>query len=55
VCTLAQIGGIVLCFNGGLDSFLLKAKAENLSPRALELKRAIQKKVGKPVAVKKAS
>ena len=40
--------------NGGLDTFLLKAKAENLSPRALELKRAIQKKVGKPVAVKKA-
>jgi large subunit ribosomal protein L28 len=30
--------------NGGLDAFLLKAKAEVLSPRALELKRAIQKK-----------
>ena len=30
--------------NGGLDSFLLKAKAENLSPKALDLKRAIQKK-----------
>src|SRR3979490_2336880 len=41
--------------NGGLDTFLLKAKAENLSPRALDLKRGIQKKVGKPVFVKKAS
>ena len=30
--------------NGGLDAFLLKAKADVLSPRALELKRAIQKK-----------
>jgi large subunit ribosomal protein L28 len=30
--------------NGGLDAFLLKAPAGNLSPRALELKRAIQKK-----------
>ena len=30
--------------NGGLDAFLLKAKAELLSPRALELKRAIEKK-----------
>jgi large subunit ribosomal protein L28 len=30
--------------NGGLDTFLLKAKAENLSPKALDLKRAIQKK-----------
>ena len=30
--------------NGGLDTFLLKAKAENLSPRALDLKRAIEKK-----------
>jgi large subunit ribosomal protein L28 len=41
--------------NGGLDKFLLKAKAEVLSPRALDLKRAIQKKVGKPVFEKKAS
>ena len=41
--------------NGGLDSYLLKANADNLSPRALDLKRAIQKKVGKPVFVKKAS
>src|SRR5580693_9272302 len=31
--------------NGGLDAFLIKAHAENLSPRALELKRQIQKKV----------
>ena len=34
---------------------LLKAKADVLSPRALDLKRAIEKKVGKPVFVKKAS
>src|SRR6266568_4053494 len=34
--------------NGGLDTFLLKAKAEDLSPKALDFKRAIQKKVGKP-------
>jgi large subunit ribosomal protein L28 len=31
---------------GGLDAFLIKAKADDLSPRALELKRAIEKKVG---------
>ena len=30
--------------NGGLDAFLMKAPAEKLSPRALELKRAIAKK-----------
>jgi large subunit ribosomal protein L28 len=29
---------------GGLDAFLLKAKAEQLSPRALDLKRQVQKK-----------
>jgi large subunit ribosomal protein L28 len=29
---------------GGLDAFLLKAKADELSPRALELKRQVQKK-----------
>jgi large subunit ribosomal protein L28 len=29
---------------GGLDNFLLKAKADQLSPRALELKRQVQKK-----------
>ena len=40
--------------NGGLDAFLLKAAAGNLSPRALELKRQIQKKrEGEPA--KKAS
>jgi large subunit ribosomal protein L28 len=30
--------------NGGLDAYLLKANAAQLSPRALELKRAIEKK-----------
>jgi large subunit ribosomal protein L28 len=40
--------------NGGLDTFLLKARAANLSPRALELKRAIEKKVS-TAPVKKAS
>jgi large subunit ribosomal protein L28 len=29
---------------GGLDAFLLKAKGDDLSPRALELKRQIEKK-----------
>jgi large subunit ribosomal protein L28 len=29
---------------GGLDAFLLKAKADELSPRALELKRQVTKK-----------
>ena len=32
--------------NGGLDAYLLKARATVLSPRALELKRQIEKKVG---------
>ena len=41
--------------NGGLDKFLIKAKADLLSPRALDLKRAIEKKVGKPEFVKQAS
>ena len=41
--------------NGGLDAYLLKAKTDNLSPRALELKRAIEKKVGKPAPVTTAS
>lgn len=36
--------------NGGLDAFLLKARKENLSPRALDLKRKIQKKAAKPAA-----
>ena len=30
---------------GGLDSFLLKAKAEDLSPKALDLKRQLEKKL----------
>jgi large subunit ribosomal protein L28 len=41
--------------NGGLDAFLLKARASDLSPRALELKRQIEKKVGTSAPVKKAS
>ena len=40
--------------NGGLDAYLLKARATVLSPRALELKRQIEKKVG-GTAEKKAS
>jgi large subunit ribosomal protein L28 len=40
--------------NGGLDAYLLKARAASLSPRALELKRQIEKKVG-GAAEKKAS
>ena len=41
--------------NGGLDAFLLKAKASVLSPRALELKRAIEKKTAVAAPEKKAS
>ena len=37
---------------GGLDAFLIKAKADVLSPRALELKRAIEKKTAKAEARK---
>src|ERR1700729_1504341 len=40
---------------GGLDAFLIKAKADVLSPRALELKKAIEKKMPKVEFVKKAS
>ncbi|MEI9926285.1 MAG: 50S ribosomal protein L28 [Bradyrhizobium sp.] len=40
---------------GGLDAFLVKAKADVLSPRALELKRAIEKKLPKTEFVKKAA
>ncbi len=29
---------------GGLDAFLIKAKADDLSPKALELKRQVEKK-----------
>jgi large subunit ribosomal protein L28 len=39
---------------GGLDAYLLKARESELSPRALELKRQIEKKAG-AAAVKKAS
>jgi len=35
---------------GGLDAYLLKARDTELSPRALELKRQIVKKVGAPAA-----
>src|ERR1700741_3680009 len=41
--------------NGGLDAFLLKAKAGDLSPRALELKGQIEKKLPKAPPAKKAS
>ncbi len=30
---------------GGLDAFLIKAKSEELSPKALEIKRQVQKKL----------
>ena len=38
--------------NGGLDAYLIKARAEALSPRALELKRQIEKKVAAAPAQK---
>jgi large subunit ribosomal protein L28 len=41
--------------NGGLDAFLLKARAANLSPRALELKRQIEKKKAAAQPAKQAS
>ena len=40
---------------GGLDAYLLKARDSELSPRALELKRQIAKKVGAAAPRKKAS
>ena len=40
---------------GGLDAFLIKAKADVLSPRALLLKKAIEKKMPKVAFVKKAA
>jgi large subunit ribosomal protein L28 len=40
---------------GGLDAYLLKARDSELSPRALELKRQIAKKVGATAPIKKAS
>jgi large subunit ribosomal protein L28 len=40
--------------NGGLDAFLIKSRAELLSPRALDLKRQIQKKKAGEAPVAKA-
>src|SRR6202045_1176267 len=40
---------------GGFDAFLLKAKAAELSPRALELKRQIEKKTAAAAPAAKAS
>ena len=40
---------------GGLDAYLLKANAAILSPRALELKRAIEKKATDAAPAAKAS
>jgi large subunit ribosomal protein L28 len=39
---------------GGLDAYLLKARNNELSPRALDLKRQIAKKMGAVAPVKKA-
>ena len=39
-----------LDFKGGLDAFLVKAKDENLSPRALRLKRQIKAKLAQATA-----
>src|SRR5215203_4346340 len=41
--------------NGGLDAYLMKVRADLLSPRALDLKRAIQKKLGDAAPAAKAS
>ena len=35
---------------GGLDAFLLKERAENLSPKALKIKRALEKAQAKAAA-----
>jgi large subunit ribosomal protein L28 len=40
---------------GGFDAFLIKAKAAELSPRALELKRQIEKKTAATAPAAKAS
>ena len=40
---------------GGLDAFLIKAKAAELSPRALELKRQIEKKAAAAAPAAQAS
>ena len=39
-----------LDFKGGLDAFLVKAKDEDLSPRALRLKRQIKAKLAQATA-----
>ena len=39
-----------LDFKGGLDAFLLKAADENLSPRALRIKRQIKAKAAEQAA-----
>ena len=39
-----------LDFRGGLDTFLLKASDENLSPRALRIKRQLKAKASAPAA-----
>lgn len=39
-----------LDFKGGLDAFLLKAADEDLSPRALRIKRQVKAKVAEQVA-----
>jgi large subunit ribosomal protein L28 len=35
---------------GGLDAFLMKARASELSPRALDLKRKVAKKIAAPAS-----
>ena len=35
---------------GGLDAFLMKARASELSPKALDLKRKVAKKIAKPAS-----
>jgi large subunit ribosomal protein L28 len=35
---------------GGLDAFLMKARASELSPKALELKRKVAKKIAAPAS-----
>ena len=39
-----------LDYRGGLDSFLVKAKDENLSPRALKIKRQVKAKLAASAA-----
>jgi large subunit ribosomal protein L28 len=39
-----------LDFRGGLDTFLLKASDENLSPRALKIKRQVKAKLAEQPA-----